>query len=772
MTRPIVLLSAALLAVACASPASRHAPPAPPPPPAATAPTAPTDPAAAPAPALAPDPTPETPARPVTDTFHGVSVEDPYRWLEDNASPEVQAWTAAQDRRARKFLGALPEHDALARQVEALLTAKVTRWSELEWRPGRLFALRREPGQQQPVLVVLPSPDSPEAAKVVVDPNALDASGGTTIDWYRPSPDGRLVAVSLSKGGTESGDVHFHEADGGKEVFEILTHVNGGTAGGDLAWTADGKGVLYTRYPRPGERPPEDVDFYTQVWLHRLGTPPAQDRYEVGKEFPRTAEIALHAQERTGRVVAIVQEGDSGRFRHWLRERDGRWHRFTDYADQIGFAVFDEGDGLYLLSRKDAPRGQVLRVTLPGARLDRAKVVVPEGEQAIDWTFAFAEDPVVAGGRLYLVYQLGGPTELRAFDLGGRPLPSLGIPEGADVGGPKRYAAGEVLFPLQSFTEARGWWRAAPGAPAARTPLAPRHPVDFSDAETRREWAVSKDGTRVPVTIVLRKGTALDGSAPCLAYGYGGYGISSTPRFDPALRAWLDRGGIHAVIHIRGGGEFGEPWHAAGSGLQKQNGFDDFAAGLQLLVDRGYTRPARLAIEGGSNGGILMGAMIAQHPGLAAAVISHVGVYDMLRSETTRNGQFNIPEYGTVKDPEQFRNLLAYSPYHRVAAGTAYPAVLLLAGANDPRVDLWHSRKLAAALQRASTSGKPVLLRVETEGGHGIGASLAQRIAQQADVYAFALYELGVTAPARAAPAETPAAAAPAAPAAAAAGQR
>jgi prolyl oligopeptidase len=766
MTRPIVLLAAAL---ACASPGPRQAPPAPPPPPTAAAPTEPAAPAPAATAALAPDPVPETPERPVTDTYHGVAVEDPYRWLEDNASPEVQAWTAAQDRRARKFLGALPEHDALAKQVEALLTAKVTRWSELEWRPGRLFALRREPGQQQPVLVVLPGVEVPDAAKTIVDPNALDAGGGTTIDWFRPSPDGRWVAVSLSKGGTEAGDVHFYEAEGGKQVFEVLPHVNGGTAGGDLAWAADGKSVFYTRYPRPGERPPEDADFYTQVWVHRLGTPPERDRYEVGKEFPRTAEIALHTQERSGRVVALVQEGDSGRFRHWLRERDGRWHRFTDYADQVGFAVFDEGDGLYLLSRKDAPRGKVLRVALPGARLDRAKVIVPEGEQAIDWTFDFGDDPVIAGGRLYLVYQLGGPTELRAFDLGGRPLPPLGIPAGSDVGSPTRYAAGEALFSQTSFTDALGWWRTAPGAPASRTPLAPRHPVDFSDAETRREWAVSKDGTRVPVTILLRKGAPLDGSAPCLATGYGGYGISSTPRFNPARRAWLDRGGIHAVIHLRGGGEFGEPWHAGGSGLQKQNGFDDFAAGLQLLVDKGYTRPARLAIEGGSNGGILMGATLTQHPALVAAVISHVGVYDMLRTETTKNGQFNVPEYGTVKDPEQFRNLLAYSPYQRVAAGTPYPAVLLLAGANDPRVDLWHSRKLTAALQRATSSGKPVLLRVETEGGHGIGASLAQRIAEQADVYAFALYELGVTAQA---PAEPPAAAATAAPAAAAAGRR
>ncbi|WP_242342319.1 prolyl oligopeptidase family serine peptidase [Anaeromyxobacter terrae] len=721
----------AVLAAACAAPAAR-------------APAAPA--AGSAAAAIVPDPPPPTPVRPIAETYHGVTVTDPYRWLEDGASPEVGAWTDAQDARARRFLSSLPERDAIARKVEALLTVKTVRWSSLRARPGRLFALRREPGQQQPALVVLPSVDAPEAAKGVVDPVALDPTGGTTIDFYRPSPDGRVVAVSLSRGGTESGDVHFYETDTGKETFEVLHRVNGGTAGGDLSWTADGTGVYYTRYPRPGERPPEDAEFYLQVFFHRLGTPEAKDRHELGDEFPRTAEVKLVPQETTDRVLAIVQEGDSGRFRHWLRDVDGRWRRITDYPDAIGFAAFGEGDALFVLSRKDAPRGKLLRLALPEARLDRASVIVPEGEAAIDWTFSFGPDPVVTADRIYVTYQLGGPTELRAFALDGKPLPPLGIPEGSSVTGATRYAGSQVLFRRMSFVDPPAWWRVDPSAPApVATPLATRSPVDLSDAETRREWATSKDGTRVPVTLVLRKGTKLDGSAPCLATGYGGYAFSLVPAFDPTLRVWLDHGGVYAVVHARGGGELGEAWHTGGSGLAKQNTFDDFAAALRLLVDRGYTRPSRLAIEGGSNGGILMGAMITQHPELPAAVISHVGIYDMLRNETTKNGQFNVPEYGSVADPAQFQVLHGYSPYHRVRPGTPYPAVLLLAGLADPRVDVWHSRKLAAALQADSTSGKPVLLRIEHEGGHGIGAALAQQIAQTADVFAFALHELGVT---------------------------
>jgi prolyl oligopeptidase len=744
MTRTLCLLTA--LATACAARAPARAPAS------TTAPAPATQPAAlaASAPELVPDPPPESPARPVENAYHGVTVADPYRWLEDGASPDVKEWTEAQDRRARKFLAALPEREAIGKQVEALLTAKVVRWADVRWRPGRVFALRRLPGQQQPALVVMPSPDAPDAAKIVLDPGALDPSGATTIDFYRPSPDGRVVAVSLSKAGTEAGDVHFYEASTGEEMFEPIPRVNGGTAGGDLAWAADGKGVFYTRYPRAGERPPEDMDFFTQVYFHRLGTPGAKDRYEVGKEFPRTAEIGLEADERTGRVVATVQEGDSGRFRHWLRERDGKWRRFTDYSDEIGFAAIGEDDALYLLSRKDAPRGQLLRVALPAARLDHARVIVPEGDAAIDWNFHFDKDPVVTGGRIFVQVQLGGPTELRAFATDGTPQPPLGIPEGSAMLGAAEYADGAVLFRRMSLTEPPGWWRWAPNAPAPiTTGLNTKSPIDFSDAVTRREWAVSKDGTRVPITIVMKTGTKLDGSAPCIATGYAGYGVSQTPTFDASRRVWLDRGGVEAIIHARGGGEFGEAWHVAGAGVRKQNGFDDFAAGLQLLVERGYTTPSRLAIEGGSNGGILMGAMLTQHPELFAAVISHVGVYDMLRSETTKNGQFNVPEYGSVTDAEQFRALYAYSPLHRVKPGTEYPAVLLLAGANDPRVELWHSRKLAAALQAATTSKKPVLLRVEFEGGHGIGAALAQKVAQIADVYAFTLYELGVTGPAR-----------------------
>jgi prolyl oligopeptidase len=304
-----------------------------------------------------------------------------------------------------------------------------------------------------------------------------------------------------------------------------------------------------------------------------------------------------------------------------------------------------------------------------------------------------------------------------------------------------------VLFRATSYLEPAAWhrWEAKPGGgTATKTALARPWPLDFGDAEVVREFAVSRDGTRVPINVIRRKGTKLDGTNPTLLTGYGGYGISQVPSFDPGLRVWLDRGGVWAEANLRGGGEFGEEWHRAGALTAKQNVFDDFLACARHLIAAGYTSPKRLAIEGGSNGGLLMGAALTQAPELFRAVVSHVGVYDMLRVELSPNGAFNVPEYGTVKDESQFRALYAYSPYHRVKDGTAYPAVLMLTGANDPRVDPMQSRKMTARLQAANPSGRPVLLRTSGTTGHGGGTPLTESIAQEVDVWAFLFHQLGV----------------------------
>jgi prolyl oligopeptidase len=304
---------------------------------------------------------------------------------------------------------------------------------------------------------------------------------------------------------------------------------------------------------------------------------------------------------------------------------------------------------------------------------------------------------------------------------------------------------GGILFENQSALVPPAWFRAGPDGRVTPTPWKRPSPVDFSDAEVAREWAVSKDGTRVPIDILRLKGTKRDGHAPTILYGYGGYGISQRPVFSALKHVWLEQGGVYAVALLRGGGEYGDDWHLQGNLERKQNVFDDFAACAKRLIEAGDTRPARLAIEGGSNGGLLMGAALTQHPELFGAVVAHVGIYDMLRVELSANGAFNITEFGSVRDPAQYRALHAYSPYHRVVDGTPYPPVLFLTGANDPRVDPMQSRKMTARLQAATSSKNPILLRTASGSGHGIGASLDERAAKAADVYAFLFDRLGVT---------------------------
>jgi prolyl oligopeptidase len=687
---------------------------------------------------------PETRRERVTDTYNGVAVTEEYRWLENWEDPQVRAWSDAQNAYARAFLDALPHREELRERVSEIMAARSSSYRSLAWREGRLFALKYEPPKQQSFLVVMPSPNEPEAARVLVDPNEMDAEGTTTIDWFVPSPNGDLVAVSLSKAGTESGDVSIFEVATGKRIHEIVPRVNGGTAGGDLAWSPNGKGFFYTRYPRAGERPPEDLSFYQQVYYHELGQPAEKDRYELGKDLPRIAEIQLKMDRESGRLLATVQKGDGGEFALFLRSRDGAWRQFSTFEDGIVQASFGPRDGLYLLSRRDAPHGKILR--LPIAKLTSAepRVIVSEGEDSIADSFMGSSSILVTDSLLFVEYQLGGPSEIRTFNLAGDPRPAPEQLPVSSVGGLTRIGA-DILFSNRSFIQPQAWYRYSPArATTEKTALVTESPVTFAGAEVVREFATSKDGTKVPVNIVMRKGLVRDGTHPCLVRGYGGYGISMEPRYRAVNQILLDHGVVYAIANLRGGGEYGEEWHDQGRLTKKQNVFDDFAAVLQHMIDRRYTNPEKLAIQGGSNGGLLMGATLVQHPELVKAVVSSVGIYDMLRVELSPNGAFNVPEFGTVQDPDQFAALYAYSPYHHVVDGTKYPAVLFLTGANDPRVEPMQSRKMTARLQVATGGDAPILLRTTADAGHGGGTALTERIEQQVDIFAFLFDEWGL----------------------------
>ena len=691
---------------------------------------------------LAPPTPPRAEPRVTTDTYHGVKVDDPYQWLEADTA-EVRAWSDGQDRYARFVLDRLPGLDTLTEEIRAIIAAPITRYGSFKPAGGKLFASRKLPTKEQAEIVVMDTPEQAAEARLIFDPTAA-GDKTTSFDWFVPSPDGTKVAISISTGGSEAGDLHILDLDG-KTIEPVIPRVQRGTGGGDVAWTPDGTGIYYTRYPAPGEKPEQERDFWMQVWFHQLGTPIAADRYELGKDFPKIAEVLLDV-DKSGRVLATIQNGDGGIFQHHLRDKKG-WRQLTDWDDDVTWIGFGPTADLWLVSTKGAPRGKLMRLA-PAAKLAAAKVVIPQGPDVIITAFSNDAGPVVTKDRLYLDYQLGGPTTYRAFTLAGKPAkaPALPAVSSSHVVG-KPLPDGDHLVWSESYVVPGAWYRlaTATGALTKVSAISPQPPVSLDGWEVHRELATSKDGTKIPVNIIWKAGAPRDGSVPCLVTGYGGYGISLQPGFAGGAYPALSRGLCFAIVNLRGGGEFGEAWHQAGALTNKQNVFDDFAAALDHLHAQKYTSPERTAIQGGSNGGLLMGAMLTQHPEKMKAVVSQVGIYDMLRVELSPNGLYNTTEFGTVTDQGQFRALHAYSPYHHVEPGTKFPAVLMTTGANDPRVAPWHSRKFAAALQAATGGDAPILLRTSSTSGHGAGTAMSERIATQAHVAAFVLAQLGVT---------------------------
>lgn len=681
---------------------------------------------------------PDTPKKSVASEYHGITVQDPYQWLEADDDSQVKAWSDAENQQTRKYLDGLPDRAAIEKQLQEWYAKTSPNYFSLVSRPGILFAMKFQPPKQQPLLVTLASADNLKSEKVVLDPNVLDTKGTTTIDWFVPSLDGKYLAISLSKGGSEDGTLHFYETATGKALPDTIAHVQFPTAGGSAVWNADGTGVFYTRFPRKGERPDADLNFYQQIYFHKLGTPDAEDKYSIGKDFPRIAEINLAASHDGKYILATVANGDGGDFAHYLLGPDGKWKQITQFSDQIKLVRLGRDNALYLLSRAGAPRGKILRLPLDVPELKNAAEIVAAEEAVI-------EQIVPSTDAIYTADLLGGPSQIRRFDLNGKNETTISTPQISAVQELLALEDGSLLFRDVSYTDPAAWFHCLNGkTEPVKTALQSTSPVSFADIEVRREFATSKDGTKIPLNILSRKGMKRDGNNPTLLYAYGGYGISMSPNFDFTRKLWFDRGGVYVVANIRGGGEFGEEWHKAGNLTKKQNVFDDFAAAAEYLIKENYTRPGKLAIQGGSNGGLLMGAMITQHPDLFRAVVSSVGIYDMLRVELAPNGAFNVTEFGTVKDPEQFKALYAYSPYHHVVDGTKYPAVLMMTGANDGRVAPYHSRKMTARLLAANKSGNPILLRTSSSAGHGIGTALSERIKQSADIYAFLSAQLGM----------------------------
>ena len=674
----------------------------------------------------------------IVETIHGVAVADPYRWLEDGESEETRSWTAAQNALTERVLKAVPGRAALEARLGELLTVGTV--SSPAVRGGRFFFMRREGEQNQPILYARDGVDGPE--RVVVDPNALDAAGLAALDWWYPSPDGRRVAFGVSRDGDEWSTLRVVEVETGElrpDTIDRTRHCS-------VAWLPDGGGFYYTRYPAPGSVPAGDEEYNQRAFFHRLGTDPAEDPTVFGEGRSPQDMLALEIS-RDGRwLVALAFEGWS-RSEVYLRDltwANEAWVPVVEGVDAIFANAVATAERLYLLTNYEAPNYRVVAVdpTSPAPELERWTTVVPERPDRVIEGFALAGDRVVTG-------ELQAATSrLRSYALDGGAgsdleLPGIGSVQGLDgEEGGSEVVAGYASFAMPPsvfvFDVASG----------ERRPLAPVPPPAGVDPETVVVSQVhypSRDGTPISMFLVHRRDLARDGGNPTVLTGYGGFNISEGPDYAAALPAWLAAGGVYALPNLRGGGEYGEAWHRAGMLGNKQNVFDDFIAAAEWLIAEGYTNPDNLAIWGGSNGGLLVGAAITQRPELFRAAVCTVPLLDMLRYHHFRIAKLWIPEYGSADDPEQFAWLHAYSPYHRLREETRYPAVLFTAGEQDSRVDPLHARKMTALLQHAAPDPeRPVLLRAESQAGHGQGKPLTKRVAEAADLWGFVGWQLGV----------------------------
>ncbi len=740
-----LLLALLLPAAAAAADAPGQAPPEASPP--AASPPADAIPAASPAVVVPEAAGPAAPLRDVRETLHGVEVVDPYRWLEDVKSPDAQAFFRAQDERARRTLAAIPGRAVLAARIRELSGAQVT-VRDLAMANGKVFYLKLSPGLGSPVLCVRDGFSGAE--RVLVDPARHAAgSAAAAIDWYRPSPDATLVAYGVSTGGTEESTLRVLEVKGGRDTGVAIDRTR---FNAQLAWHHDSRAFYYARIPEGG--PTDSAHRYAgiRVYRHVIGRPAAQDEtvFASGlggaRDVPEFVYPSLVVPEDSTHVYAIVRHGVRREIAvHMTPVRElakglPRWTKIVDFEDGVT-AIQAWKDDIYLLTHKGAPLNKVLVVKAGKDGISRPRVAVPEGE-AVILGMSLAADA------LYLRSTVGGLERLERLNLGfGASRTPEFVKTAFDVAisqmltHPAR--AGAVIH-MQGFVEAPAVVTvAAKSGDLRNTGLQPAPAADFSAIDEVRLYAKSHDGTRVPITLLYRKTTVLSADNPTLLIGYGAYGIAITPAFDAARLAWLEHGGIIAYAHVRGGGEYGEAWHRAGQKATKENTILDFIACAEFLIKFGFTSPRRLAIQGTSAGGIPSAGAMVRRPDLFAAVVPRVAVLDMLRFEFAPNGPANIPEFGSVATAGGFESLRRMSAYHQVKDGAAYPAVLLTTGMNDPRVDPWQAAKMTARLQAASASGKPVLLRVEWQGGHGRGASRTQRDEELADIYAFLFWQFG-----------------------------
>lgn len=673
---------------------------------------------------------PETPSVEVVDNLHGEAIADPYRWLEDGNTPETRLWTEQQNALTEAYLAGIPARRRVRARLEELLSIGVL--GVPTPRRGRYFYLRREGQQNHPVLYWREGVEG--ADRVAVDPNTLNDAGTTALDWYYPSEDGRLLAYGLSENGSEESVLHLVELDTGRHLPEQIARMRAAS----LAWLPDGSGFYYTRYPEHGAVPAGEEQYHRSIYFHRLGTDPAADPL-----------VFKPAAKEYWPGVSLSPDG------RWLVINVARTFDQTDlYLQDLtsGGGPVPVAQNLPASFEGEVAHGRLFLRTNLDAPTFRLYVVAPEHPDRGAWreivaprSDAVLESFALTRERLALGYLERASSRLRITDLDGAlieevPLPTLGSLFGVGA----EWDGRELFYGFSSYTFPPSVYRIDLAAKSSALWRQVKADIDPEKFAVRQVSYDSRDGTAISMFLVHHTGLVKDGTNPTYLTGYGGFNISMSPTFSRSLLLWLEHGGLVAIPNIRGGGEYGESWHQAGILGSKQNSFDDFIGAAEWLVTEGYTRPERLAAAGGSNGGLLVGAALTQRPELFRAVLVQVPLLDMLRYHRFLIARLWIPEYGSADDPEQFRWLRAYSPYHHVRAGEVYPAVLLATAESDTRVDPMHARKMTARLQAATSARRPVLLRLEARAGHGAGKPLSKVLEELTDSWTFVFSELGV----------------------------
>ena len=671
----------------------------------------------------------------VEDTLHGHKIADPYRWLENRDDPDAQAWVSKELAYTRSLLDPLPGRDKIHARLEQLLTIGVINTPQIAG-PYYLYT-KREGHQNQPVLYVRRGVQGKDRA--LLDVNAMAADGTVALDWWFPSRDGKYVAYGTSPSGSEISTLHVLETATGKLLPDEIPQ----TRAASVDWKLDGSGFYYTRYPKQGEVPAGEEMYNRRVFYHVLGSKPEGDPLIFGKgrdpqEWPG---VGLSNDGRWLMVAAYQGWTKSELF---VREAtsEGDFTPVTEGKNFIYNAEIYDGD-IYIMTNEDAPRYRVFKVAAANPARANWKEIIPQSDAVLTGT-------KIIGGKLFAEYEKNASSQLRIFSSDGKFLKDAKLPTlGTIIGLGGEWDSKEAFYGFHSYTVPPTIYHypLATGVSAQWAKVAAPS-VDSAAYQVKQVWFLSKDGTKVPMFVVSKRGLVLNGKNPALLTGYGGFNISRTPAFRPAVYLWLEHGGVFAEANMRGGSEFGEDWHRAGMLGNKQNVFDDFIAAAEFLISQKYTDQEHLAIQGGSNGGLLMGASFTQRPGLFRAVVCQVPLLDMLRYQNFQIAKLWIPEYGSADDPKQFEWLYAYSPYHHVQEGQSYPAILFMTADTDTRVDPMHAKKMAALMQARAANGsdakRPILLRIEPKAGHGAGKPIAKLIEENTDIYSFLFWQMGM----------------------------